>query len=111
APLFGMSLAVLATVLFYQHYSPWTRLLANENARNERRPITPEKALDLALPATNNVEQNQPWGEVRITAPGSDLKVTKVDVVPLHIEASANEPLSDVAWFSTINGATEQPHP
>ena len=47
---------------------------------------------------------------MRITDPGADLKVTKLDVVPLQIEAAANQPLKQVAWFSTINGAEEAPH-
>src|SRR5439155_1049330 len=69
-----------------------------------------EKPLDLAMPATNNIEQNQSWGEVRITDPGADLKVTKVDVVPLEIEAAANQSLQKVSWFSTVNGTEETPH-
>src|SRR5439155_18772816 len=51
-----------------------------------------------------------PWGEVRITDPGADLKVTKVDVVPLEIEAAANQSLKKVSWFSTVNGADEATH-
>jgi hypothetical protein len=47
---------------------------------------------------------------VRITDPGGDLRVTKVDVVPLQIEAAANQALKKVGWFSTINGAAETPH-
>src|ERR1019366_3448744 len=35
---------------------------------------------------------------------------TKVDVVPLQIEAAANQPLRKVGWFSTVNGAGETPH-
>jgi hypothetical protein len=97
------------TVLMYQVYNPWTQLLAAQKngARHANAPIKPQ---DLVLPATNNVEQNQAWGEVRITDPGTDLRVTKVDVVPLQIEAAANQPLKEVSWFSTINGAQETPH-
>ena len=102
-------LALIITISFYQIYSPWARLLAVENAI-AAEPVHPEKPLELALPATNNVEQQQTWGEVRITDPGTDLRVTKVDVVPLQIEAAANQALNKVAWFSTINGAGETPH-
>src|SRR5205809_166696 len=84
--LLAFIVALIATGLVYQLYSPWHRLLLAEQAK-VTEPARPEKPLDLALPATNNVEQNQSWGEVRITDPGSDLKVTKVDVVPLEIEA------------------------
>ena len=62
------------------------------------------------MPTTNNAEQSQTWGEVRITDPGGDLRVTKVDVVPLQIEAAANQALKKVGWFSTINGEGETPH-
>jgi hypothetical protein len=109
-PQFLAFAAVLAlTVLFYQGYSPWQHLLAAQKARTTP-PAKTEKPLELALPATNNVEQNLNWGEVRITDPGVDLRVTKVDVVALQIEAAANQPLKSVGWFSTINGADETPH-
>lgn len=106
---FAAFIAVLAaTVAFYAGTSPWSRLLVSGRTRNT--PIaTSEKPFELALP-TNNVESAQAWGEVRITEPGTDLQVTKVDVVPLQIEAAANEPLKKVGWFSAVNGAQEAPH-
>jgi hypothetical protein len=105
----GFIVALAITVLVYQIYSPWSRLLAAEKAKGNQSAQA-EKPLELNLPATNNVEQSQAWGEVRITDPGSDLRVTKVDVVPLQIEAAANQALKKVDWFSTINGAGETPH-
>jgi hypothetical protein len=107
--MLGFIVALAATVLLYQLYSPWSRLLAAEKAK-AAPPAQAEKALELSLPATNNAEQSQTWGEVRITDPGGDLRVTKVDVVPLQIEAAANQALKKVDWFSTINGAGETPH-
>ena len=107
--LLGFILVLTATVVVYQVYSPWTRLLAAEKAK-AAPPAPVEKVLDLSLPATNNAEQRQSWGEVRITDPGGDLRVTKVDVVPLQIEAAANQALKKVGWYSTINGAGETPH-
>jgi hypothetical protein len=108
--LFVASLAILGvTFAVYHIYSPWTRLLEAKTV-NVADLMHPENPLDLALPATNNVEQQQSWGEVRVTDPGADLRVTKVDVVPLQIEAAANQPLNQVAWFSTINGAGETTH-
>ena len=95
----GLAFAVFAglvvlTLGVYHRYSPWPRLAASARAR----PAAAQDArnLELAAPATNNVEENKNWGEVRITDPGCDLKVTKVDVVPLQIEAAANEALSRV---------------
>ena len=40
-----------------------------------------------------------------------DLRVTKIDVVPLQIEAAANERLQKVDWFTAINGEAETEHP
>ena len=105
----GFIAALAVTMLVYHFYSPWARLLAAEKAK-AIPPAQTAKSLDLALPTTNNAEQSQSWGEVRITDPGGDLRVTKVDVVPLQIEAAANQPLRKVGWFSTVNGAGETPH-
>jgi hypothetical protein len=107
--MLGFIVALTATVLVYQLYSPWSRLLAAEKAK-AAPPILAEKPMELTLPTTNNAEQSQSWGEIRITDPGGDLRVTKVDVVPLQIEAAANQALKKVGWFSTINGAGETPH-
>ena len=107
--MLGFIMALTATVLVYQLYSPWSRLLAAEKAKTAP-PVQTEKQLELTLPATNNAEQSQTWGEVRITDPGGDLRVTKVDVVPLQIEAAANQALKKVGWFSTVNGEGETRH-
>ena len=100
---------LLVTIFVYRTYAPWERMLAAAQEKSTA-PAAPEKPLELASPATNNVEQQQTWGEVRITDPGGDLKVTKVDVVPLQIEAAANQALKAVSWYSTVNGAEETPH-
>ncbi len=102
-------LALLGTLVFYRGTSPWRQLEALE----KRRATPPQEVappMNLALPPTNSFEQDLNWGEVRITDPGVDLKVTKVDVVPLQIEAAANQPLKDVNWFSTVNGGEEAAH-
>ena len=103
-------LTLTITVLLYELYNPWTQLLAAQKIHSPS-PTALNKPQELVLPATNNVEQNLAWGEVRITDPGTDLKVSKVDVVPLQIEAAANQPLKAVEWFSTVNGAKEIAHP
>ncbi|HVM50062.1 MAG TPA: hypothetical protein VMU04_18685 [Candidatus Acidoferrum sp.] len=97
------------TLAMFHLSSPWARLL-EADTRGTAETMAPEKPPDLALPPTNNIEQQQSWGEVRVTDPGADLRVTKVDVVPLQIEAAANQALTNVAWFSTINGAGEVQH-
>jgi hypothetical protein len=107
--LLAFLVVLIGTVLLFELGSPWQRLLAAQK-RNPLSPVEVDKNLELAMPPTNNVEQNLAWGEVRITDPGSDLKVTKVDVVPLQIEAAANQALKKVDWYSTINGASETSH-
>jgi hypothetical protein len=104
-------LLAIGTIVFYRVYAPWQRVLAAEQvARKLADHPAPAKPTDLNLPATNNVEQSRPWGEVRITDPGTDLRVTKVDVIPLQIEAAANQTLKQVGWFGTVNGGDEVAH-
>jgi hypothetical protein len=103
------SVMLASTFILNEMFLPWNRLQVSQKTAKAESP-QPDKSLELAPPATNNVEQNLGWGEVRITDPGGDLKVTKVDVVPLQIEAAANQPLKNVGWFSAINGADETPH-
>ena len=104
-------LALLAgTLLVYVRYSPWSQIQVTAAARADARASAQERPLELPPPATNNVEQNLAWGEVRITDPGADLKVTKVDVVPLQIEAAANQAIQNVGWYSTANGGSESRH-
>lgn len=100
-----------ATIVFYRTYSPWAHLQAAAKALAEAAAIAqPDKSPELVLPPTNSVEHLQPWGEVRITEPARDLQVTKVDVVPLQIEAAVNQTLSTVKWVSTVNGEQEVTH-
>jgi hypothetical protein len=106
---FAAFIAVLGgTIWFYAGASPWSRLLVAGRTRSQ--PIPPgDRPFELALP-TNNVEPMQAWGEVRITEPGMDLQVTKVDVVPLQIEAAVNDTLKSVGWLSAVNGGQEALH-
>lgn len=107
----GIFLALLIlTVHVYQKYSPWQRIAAAAEAKQSAQTApAPEPRFEIP-PPKQTVEQKQPWGEVRISEPGRDLEVTKVDVVPLRIEAAANEPLARVGWFTGINGAEKVPH-
>lgn len=107
--MLGFVMALALTVLVYQLYTPWQRLLAAEKPKLVEQTDA-DGPLELTPPAITNAEQGQTWGEVRITDPGTDLRVTKVDVVPLQIEAAANQALKRVGWYSTINGTTEAPH-
>jgi hypothetical protein len=105
--------AVIATIWIYNRYSPWQRYMAAYQEQLHAKanpPVVPETAPEIALPTNSVAEQKQAWGEVRITEPARDLQVTKVDVVPLHIEAAATDPLQKVGWQSSINGRSETNH-
>jgi len=111
--LLAFIVVLAATVWVYEQYLPWERFMAAREQRLAQQAedkVEPEAPLELALPTNNLVEQQQGWGEVRITEPARDLQVTKVDVVPLQIEAAANEKIQKVGWTSTINGMDEKPH-
>ncbi len=102
---FASVLAV--TALLNYHFRPWNYLkFANET--KGPKISGPQGPIELARSAGVT---NRAWGEIRITDPGADLTVTKVDVVQLQIEAAASHPLTNVSWFSAVNGAAETPHP
>ncbi|MGH7969964.1 MAG: hypothetical protein ACREIC_14675, partial [Limisphaerales bacterium] len=105
-----LALTTSLVALFYGVYHPWDRLVAGRNSARQRS-VASAKPTELSLPPTNSLEQTRVWGEVRITDPGADLKLTKVDVVPLQIEAASAQPLQSVRWLSTINGDEEVSHP
>lgn len=107
--LFAFVVLLAATYLVGVFFAPWSRLVAPTRL-SKVQPTPDRQSLELSPPATNNLEQNKNWGEVRITDPGADLKVTKVDVVPLQIEAAANQAIKQVGWWSTINGGDETNH-
>lgn len=67
--------------------------------------------VQVRLPEPDAAEVAKAWGEVRITEPGRDLKVTKVDVVPLQIEAASSEALGAAQWFTTTVAAAPAAHP
>src|SRR5262249_26265621 len=72
---------VLVTAALNHLYPPWD--LVQGTSKSNPAYTASDKQLDLALPQTNNLEQERAWGEVRINQPGTDLQVTKLDVVPL----------------------------
>lgn len=99
-------LAVSAAVTFLVHLRPWSQLDWGSSS-SARPPAEP----NLKLPAPEDTaEVKKAWGEVRITEPGRDLKVTKVDVVPLQIEAASSEGLREVRYFTAVGGSSARPH-
>jgi hypothetical protein len=98
--------AALLTTAFYVRTRPWERLAmaAPEMAEGAAPGALP----NLKPPDVSTAEVTKPWGEVRITEPGRDLKVTKVDVVPLQIEAAANGNLARANWLTAVGGGPKQ---
>lgn len=88
----------------------WNFQLAAGSFRSFFSFQTEQSDFELARPEDDAAETNKAWGEVRITEPGRDLQVTKLDIVPLQIEAAANQPLQRVTWRSAINQAAEDLH-
>jgi hypothetical protein len=104
-----VALALLgATLAFYVKKQPWTQLAWGSAPLGE----TPSAEPNLKLPPPEEIaaEVKKAWGEVRITEPGQDLKVTKVDVVPLQIEAASSEGLKDPRYITAVGGGRSQPH-
>lgn len=114
ACLTALLVAAVGTTAFYGYFQPWRNLKAAE-------PAAVANAGDqesLAIPETDSAERNAaaakenlPWGEVRISEPGRDLRITPLDIVPLQIEAAANRPIQRVDWTSSVNGQAPVVHP
>jgi hypothetical protein len=99
------------TVAYLTWFRPWKRLVERP-AVAEAVPEAPVETAGLpSPPAESAAEVRPPWGEVRITEPGRDLKVTKVDVVPLTVEAAAEQALDKAWWTTTESGGRKNEHP
>ncbi|MEI8341796.1 MAG: hypothetical protein WCH43_09720, partial [Verrucomicrobiota bacterium] len=98
---------LVGTVCFFCHYQPWHLLSV---AGNPLEAPHNEPAFELNPPDSNSSEEKKAWNEVRITDPASDIKATKVDVVPLEIEAASSLQLARVSWSTSIDGDKEQSH-
>jgi hypothetical protein len=102
--------AAAVTAWFYARFTPW-RGLAFEDEVEAAAPAAEAPAAELKPPDADAAEVKRAWGEVRITEPGRDLKVTKVDVVPLQIEAASSEDLKRARWLTAVGGGTPKEHP
>ena len=97
-------LALAATVEIYRRLEPWERLSWGGESPASRTPMPQPGASPMEPPAASAAEVKAAWGEVRITEPGRDLKVTKVDVVPLQVEAASDQALKSASWSTATNG-------
>ncbi len=95
------ALVVVATWVFFVQTQPWDKLGGEEALAVG----VADDSFELELPEDTSSQMRAPWGEVRITEPGGDLKLTKVDVLPLTVEAASNEALKRASWTTAVNGA------
>ncbi len=95
------ALVVAATWVFFSQTQPWEKIGGGAPLVLEG----PDDPFELDLPEDTSSQMRAPWGEVRITEPGGDLKLTKVDVLPLTVEAATNEALKRASWTTAVNGA------
>ena len=108
-------LLLLLTVWFYTQFQP-LQLLANdatppESSETGDMPLSiPEIPSEDSGESLAVDEPTDPWGEVRISQPGRNLRVTRHEDIPLLIEAAADRPLADVFWSTSINVDEETKH-
>jgi hypothetical protein len=102
--------ALAGTFDLYRRLEPWERLSWNEEEPASSTELPDPEGPPLAPPDAGAAEVKAAWGEVRITEPGRDLKVTKVDVVPLQVEAATDQPLKEASWSTATNGAAPRAH-
>jgi hypothetical protein len=109
--LFGLFAALLAGAIAFNHYQhPFARLLhpAQAPAPNSAKNDAPFELVPGDVNETTKPQK--PWGEVRIVSPGHDVKLSKIDVLPLQIEMAASKQLQNPAWITSINGGPEDRH-
>ena len=105
---------LVATILFYGQVDPWKYLggapvdgseLAEHDLEDLEIPELADDGQEFAV-----ADEEEPWGELRISEPGRDLQVTRLDVVPLRIEAGSTRPLTEVSWSTAVNGGEDIVH-
>ncbi|HEY5895744.1 MAG TPA: hypothetical protein VIT91_21195 [Chthoniobacterales bacterium] len=99
--------ACIGTLLFYQKVHPLAAMWKTDVMPGTKL----ENTVEMELPEDSSESTRDPWGEVRITEPGGDLKLTKVDVLPLTIEAASSQALQHASFSTAINGAKPTDHP
>ena len=98
-------LAAVGTGQLLARLEPWQQLSWGGEEAPTAGPAQAPAEAPLETPPPSAAEVKPAWGEVRITDPGRDLRVTKVDVVPLQVEAASDQALKDAAWATATNGS------
>ncbi len=106
-PLGVFALALAGVIYFQIHANPFAKLFEPVAAL---APAKPESAFELAANNVTETREKKAWGEVRIVAPGRDVKLSKIDVLQLQIEMAASQPLQNPEWLTSINGEPEVVH-
>jgi len=107
-----------ATVWYFHAWDPWSKLKRGGSMFPLLNDIMPASsrhpnafapnAFEIPAPDGTVVEEPQVLGEVRITEPGAELRISRLDVVPLQIEAVADAPIRSVhLCFARNGGPTE----
>ena len=93
-------------MFFQRYFAPFANLQGDVS-----RAANPAAPFELA-PRANvaETEAHRTWGEVRIVDPGHDVRLTKVDVLPLQIEMTTSDTMQKPAWVTSINGGPEISH-
>jgi hypothetical protein len=108
---FAVFAVLLTGAILFNHYQhPFARLLhpASAPAANAAKNDAPFELVPGDVNETTKPQKA--WGEVRIVTPGHDVKLTKIDVLPLQIEMAASRQLQNPAWITSINGGPEERH-
>ena len=103
-----MLLLATLTLSFYSRTSPLQTLSAMEAGEDEDvNPVSPLTIPETSPPANDQILEDQrgDWGEIRISEPGRDLRITVHEDVPMLIEAASDRPLDSIAWQTRVNDA------
>ena len=104
------ALALLGIIVFQYRFSPFAQLLAPPPAPEAAATAKPDSPFELAARDVTETTEKKAWGEVHIVDPGRDVKLSKVDVLPLQIEIATSDPMINPTWMTSINGQPEEPH-
>jgi len=120
AHLLVMLLLGILAVNFYITKSPLQTLAANEakaadEAKEQARQdnlqplVIPDES--ITPPPDSEEQAGSDWGEIRISEPGRDLRITAHEDVPLLIEAASDRPLASITWQTQVNDSKEVTRP
>ena len=107
----AFGLALLAVIAFQHHFRALRQAARHPTPSRRLPPAKPDSPFELAPHNVTETQEKKAWGEVRIVDPGHDVKLTKVDVLPLQIEMAASDAMQKPVWITSINGQAEVTNP